>query len=299
MPKVFDHVFGPDSTDWCFLFPTNDTTIAPNEIKCHRKLLSALSPVFANIALTLCADISKVVFIVDESFEDFGTFLAYFYKGEVKLNNNNIDKVYYLAHAYEVDDLSEECITFMTERLAIENIFQYYALAIRTNEANLKLNCENLIALNTELLIQIERFLECKKNTLKEILKLTNISCMEIDLFNACMRWARRKCQKKANIEPDLSVMRNELGECFALIRFKEMDRKAFAGIFKDMSSLFPKDESDDIFMHFMVTNGPATDIRYRKTIIKNGKRSFEDDELFSTRNTRKRTKLSCSPRDD
>lgn len=60
------------------------------------------------------------------------------------------------------------------------------------------------------------------------------------------------------------------------------------------MTSFFLKDESDEIFMHFMQTNGSATNVRNKNTILKNGKRVFEDDETNG--NTGKKAKLSRPP---
>lgn len=291
MSKVFEHVFGPDSTDCCFQFPTNDATSATNELKCHRKLLSALSPVFATMFNADWAESSKVVSIVDASFEDFETFLAYFYKEKIELSTDNVNEIFYLAHKYEVNDLSEGCTAFMIKNLSIENVLQYYALAIRHSQPNLKLNCGDFIALNTELVLVSEVFLQCDKNTLKQILTLTKVSSTEVDLFCACLQWAINKIKKRGITLPIASTVRNELGECFALFRFKEMHRKEYADIFRKIPSFFSKNESDDIFMHFMQTDGPDKNTRYRHVVLKNGKRVFEDDEAIG--DTAKKARLS------
>lgn len=255
-------------------------------------LLSALSPVFATM---FNADWdSKQISIVDTTFEDFETFLAYFYKGDVELTTDNINEIVYMAHKYQDDDILKECTTFMTERLSIVSVLQYYALAIRFNQANLRLNCENFISINMDILICSEFFLQCDKDTLKQMLKLTKMSCMEVDLFIACSKWAINKNKKRGIIGLNANTIRSELNECFELFRFKEMRRKQFAHIFKSMKAFFSNDESDEIFMHFMQTDGLHKNTRYRHVVLKNGKRVFKDDEPI--RSTAKKAKLSSPP---
>lgn len=87
----------------------DETTTGMHEIKAHRKLLAALSPVFANMFNSERESKMEPIPITDVAFEDFQAFLNYFYKAEVQLNAQNVGAIFRLAYTYHIEDQSIMC----------------------------------------------------------------------------------------------------------------------------------------------------------------------------------------------
>lgn len=100
------------------------------------------------------------------------------------------------------------------------------------------------------------------------MLQVETMSCKEHIIFDACIKWANGKCRRRMLDASQPKRLRTELGECFGLIRFKEMDPLEFASRFELFKGIFTKDESDDIFLHYLRSNEIATSNRYGKNPI-------------------------------
>lgn len=118
--------------DCCFKFDDK-------EIKAHRKLLSAFSSVFATMFNTSWGSNSTPIPIVDASYDNFASFLDFFYKGEIGLKSDNILEMLYLAHKYDVKELLLSCSKYASDKLRIKNILQFFKVAIRFNQPDLHL----------------------------------------------------------------------------------------------------------------------------------------------------------------
>lgn len=260
--KVVSAVFKPDSTDCCFEFydeAPNDTKL----IKAHQKLLSALSPVFSTMFNGKWGGDVNGIRIVDVSFEFFEIFMKYFYEGEIELDTRNIDKIFYLAHKYDVSELMSACSSYMSKRLCVYSVLKFNGMAIYFDQPELQLECANFISNNTEAVLKSPAFLRCDQKMLAHILKIESMSCKEHIVFDACIEWVKAECKRKRIDSSRPTILRTELGKCFELIRFKEMDRKEFSTRFVLFKEMFKKVESDEIFVHLIQKNGMAKARRY------------------------------------
>lgn len=195
---------------------------------------------------------SKPIPIDDSSADAFETFLAYFYKGQVELNTDNITDILYLAHKYDVDELLVSCSKFAMEQLCAENAVRYWAIGIDFGLNDLEAKCKEFIAANTAQVFTSEAFVQCDAGILKKILELETKSCGVDIKFDACIKWAKSICRGKKIDDSDPTNLRAELGKCFDLIRFKEMTRVNFVERYESYKAMFTKEESDGIAMHFM-----------------------------------------------
>lgn len=254
MARIIASFCGADSTDCCFRFRTEGATNEVKQIKAHRKLLSTLSPVFEAMFSGSWDNDSNAIPIVDASFESFYTFMEYFYKGEVKLNADNINEMLYLAQKYDVQDVVASCSMFSMEQLSIENVIPYFGMAIRYDQADLMAKCADFITGNMDKILKSNEFIQCDQDTLKQVLKLWPENCKAHDVFDSCIEWAKEKCRKEEIDESSPVNLRIVLGGNFQSIQIKRMNRDEFAKRFELINAMMSRNESDDVFKHFVLT---------------------------------------------
>lgn len=267
LATVIKSAYGPNSTDCCFRFgdkSTNDT----KEISAHRMLLSALSPVFAIMFNDTWNDDHHEIAIEDATAEDFSTFLDYFYKGSVKLSVDNVYAIFYLANKYDIEEVMASCSTILTKEIGVENVVGYLKMALRFNQHQLKGKCIEFIGKNTGKVLASEEFICCDKETLTGILEIPSMSCKEHVLFDACIKWATAMCQRKGIDDLCPKNLRDELGDCFKMIRFEEMDRDVFTIRYEAFSAMFTKEETDDCLMHFIRMKNLNVNTRFSQNTL-------------------------------
>lgn len=242
--KVINCLLGSESMDCTFKF-------GDKKIKVHRKLLSAFSSVFADRFATRWANNFDPIPIVDASYENYSTFLDFFYKGEIKLTVHNVMAILFLASKFNVQEMVSSCSTYASGHLYITNVVEYYSMAIRLNEEHLLLKCTEFITNNTEDVLKSRKFLRCDRGMLKRILQMEK-PCKEAVVIHACFEWAKEKCHQKSLDISQPTNLRAQLSDCFGLIRFKKMESHEFAKFFETFKEMFSSEESTSIFMHFM-----------------------------------------------
>lgn len=241
-----------DSSSAECIFETRDE--ATNNIRkftAHRKLLAAVSPVFARMFNRNPKNESAAIKIDDASPEDFRAFLGYIYKGKVTLFANNVDPIFHLAHKYDIGDLVISCSTFMQDNLNVENVIRYLDVALRFDQENLKSECFELISMRSEDILNSEKFIQCDKNLLKCVLELSQFSCEDHIVFDQCIEWAKQKCREK-KIDECLKSLRAELGDCFDMIRYKNMEFEQFLRRFEVYKAMLTRKEMAIICTEFM-----------------------------------------------
>lgn len=231
LTKVISHVFDSRSTDCCFQF-INDETHELTEIVAHRRLLAALSPVFAAMfGEAWCGDGVKTptITIDDAAPEAFQVFLDYFYKGAIELSADNVDVCYYLAHKYDINDLQCSCIALIIDALSPDNVISYYKLAERFDEHGLRLACVEYMGEHTEPVLLSTDFRHCDKATLTQILSLPKMSCGQLVVFCACAKWAESACRTNNLDEMCAENVRAQLGDAIKMIRFDDINLEQLA----------------------------------------------------------------------
>ncbi|XP_055303184.1 BTB/POZ domain-containing protein 6-B-like [Sitodiplosis mosellana] len=249
-----------------------------HKVPANKANLAALSPVFDRMfygSLTEDGDVK----IVDASVEAFKEFLQIFYLGEVTLTIENIETVARLADKYDVLAYLNDCATFTQNELTIDNMFWGLQLALFLKNQTLTDYCERKINESPKEVFASDAFRRCDKETLEHILKL-NLSCESIDVFNACMDWARYACKLDGLDEKQAINLRNQLGDHLKLIRYDEMSLEEFTGIHVANKGLFNSEEFEDIMLTLTMD-------KYKSKIFNLNPRQYiwsNDNELQCTR---------------
>lgn len=246
--NVIGELFTEDSSDVEFLF---NKYKKPKTIRAHKQFLSAISGVFKSMFNGNWNEIDKNVNIEDADFEDFNAFIHCLYGEEIEINQDNIEALLYLSHKYNVNALVSSCAAFMIQQLSMRNILVYLDAAITYDLPELQDDCNKLICENTEDILKLPDFLSCSKNALTAILKLEKISCAEVKMFDSCMEWAKQRCFEKKSDDSGENI-RKELGDCFSLIRFKEVNNVDFVERCKNYyDGLFSNNQLCEMLVYF------------------------------------------------
>lgn len=113
--------------------------------------------------------------------------------------------------------LRKKCLT---EELSIENVCIVLLLAIDYNENELVKTCEKLILLRTADVLATKEFSQCSRDVLVYIMKMKIISCTEVDMFIACMKWVLVQSKQKVLSK---ALVDKCLGNLFYQILFASM----------------------------------------------------------------------------
>lgn len=230
-----------------FTFPEDDPT---EKVPAHKLILASASKVFEAMFFGSLKE-ADVVKITDSNADAFKEFLQLVYLPEISLTMANLGEVLRLADKYDMLECFDTCAPFIERHLTIENLPIGYQLAIKFNNLELKTFCERLIRGVTKDVLKSESFLQCNREVVENILQQNALECNETDLFEACIAWAKSACQRNGLDENNSENWKNQLGDCFRLIRFAAMDGKKMNEILSNevYNNLLTREELTDIAM--------------------------------------------------
>lgn len=211
------------------------------KISAHKLILSMGSSVFFTMFYGSLSG-EKIIRINDVSIEAFTELLRYMYAEKVYLNLNNIAEVIYLAKKFLNKFLQDECFKFLKANLKIETVCAILQLSVLYESFSLTNDCLDLIKNNTMEVLMDESFLEVDSKIFKIIFDINEISCSEIDMFDATKKWATNRC-KEDDVKPNGKNIRRQLGDLFYLVRFHTMSPKCFTQCVDDDDDLFLDEE--------------------------------------------------------
>lgn len=221
-----------------------------NEIQrvpANKIILAVLSPVFQAMFFGSLPEKGDVV-IADADIDGFKEFLQFFYLGELTVTMENIETVIRLADKYDIQEYVMASAAFLTNHLTHDNICWGYQLAINLQVNELIAYCEYEITVSPEKVFATDGFRRCDHRTLMEILKL-DLHCKEIDIFNACLEWAKSMCREYDVDDSQVVNLKNELGDCLKFIRFGLMNSAEFGECYVLYKELFTLEEFEDIML--------------------------------------------------
>lgn len=244
--------FSPTNYD-CF-FRIDDRLIGA-----HRELLSKLSPVFS-VMFSVEWNSPQEIPIIDTTYDTFATFMEFFYFGRVRISVDNVTDVLYLAHIYDVQPIIPHCIEMIVQMLCVETVVEMLEFATYLDLVELTQSCADFIRAHTEETLWYEVNRSCKLSTLQTILEVVadHRSCTERTVLNVCLVWAAAVCRQKNINDMNGQNLRSELGECFGLLRFKQLKSREFWSVYSGpIGDMFSKKEADHILEHFMTNQTP------------------------------------------
>lgn len=115
--------------------------------------------------------------------------------------------------------------------ITVNKLCWAYNLAISHNIKKLKDHCEQQISVNTKNVFACKDFIKCDHDVLIGIVKLNSLHCKEIEIFDACIAWAKEMCRRKSKECKNMKYLRAELADVITQIRFCSMTIEEFAEI--------------------------------------------------------------------
>lgn len=216
------------------------------KVRAHRNILAAFSPKYKAQLYDTALDKDNIV-IEGVTVNAFMEFLRLFYFNKVDLTYENIGMVLDLSVQSFADDFVADCVEFLKQKLVTENFWYVYHLAIFYDIKELINCCEQSINKNPEELFAANEFLQCDRVVLLHILKSDSLHCKEVDIFDACIAWARSVCQQKAIDAKQPENLRAELGDAIYQVRFGSMTTMDFIASYEPIRGFFSPDEFYDV----------------------------------------------------
>ena len=194
----------------------------------HKYVLATASPVFFAMLYGDLAENTSTVDVKDCDPESFTEFLRFVYCDQSNLNSNSVLGVLYLAKKYIIPVLVKQCVSYLMENIAIDNVLEVLHCARCFSEEKLERHCWSLVSRKTYEIVNSEAFLDVEKPLLEAILEKDSLTINEIDLFNAVKNWSEKECSR-GQIEITTKNQRAVIGNLINLIRFPVMSAKEFA----------------------------------------------------------------------
>lgn len=169
-----------------------------------------------------------------------------------------------LTDKYHIPAALDSCSEYLLEHLSPNNVTNSIRLATTFTLDKLNVECKRIIRTNTEQVLASEAFQKCPLNALSAVLSIASFSCDEEIVFDACIEWARLQCKDTGIDATKAENLRAMLGDCFSLIRFKEIRRRELGQRLKLYADMFTKEEIVDFYCEPEL-NGP---IKRRSDIV-------------------------------
>lgn len=217
-------------------------------IPAHKLVLRMTSNEFATMFNGQWIEEHEVV-IKDASYDGFVEFLQFLYLSQVKVTAENVCEVIYLANKYNVDKCIKSCTQQIKKLMTVDDVCVVLNLADKCNLNELKEYCLEKISDETSKVLNTAEFLNCTKSSLKNILAIDFVDCKEIDMFNACIKWAKHVCEVKKKDSSVIANVREELSDCLHAIRFGAMESYEISNCVANYKGLFSHIELHDILM--------------------------------------------------
>lgn len=229
---------------------TGDITfvVDSDRIRAHRYILAASSSKYKAQFYGPMKMANDEIRVENVSAAAFTVFLQFFYKETIDLTTQNIEMVLNLAKQSLVDEFIESCCNFIKHSIKPNQLIAAYQLAILYDLDSVRVDCEPTIIATTNAIFASDDFRQCDRNVLLSILKLDTFICTEIDVFNACLEWARTYCKENDLDEKNPKHLRTALGNAIYQIRFSSISANEFAAMHKLMNGLFMPHESIELF---------------------------------------------------
>lgn len=260
-----------EDADVHFVFPTSGEE---RKLPAHRFILGVGSAVFHTMFYGTLQEAGDVR-IVDASFEAFKIFLQFFYLDSVAISIEYVDEMMYLANKYDVTECFNVCETLLKEKLPTENICYVLQLALTYDRSGFVQFLKEKISEQPTTVFESNSFTNCSWSILKLILEIKNLDCDEKAVFDACMVWSEKACEKK-NMDPtQMKNRREQLGDCFRLIQFAVMEPQHICECISKYKDFFERDELIEIIALL------ASD-QYLKLQSSNRKRASQNVHQFS-----------------
>ncbi|CAG2250397.1 BTBD1_2 [Mytilus edulis] len=233
--------------------------IGSDQIPCHSFVLIARSHVFeTNLdspLVKLSSDGVNTMKTIElhEAVDSDGVkeFLRYLYTDDIKLGEDNVMTLLYLARKYMVCSLSDQCQSFITTASlddptnAVELYHQAYLLDITdVMEDSIK-----VINQSTKQCLESEAFLSLPPQCVTGLIADDHHQLDEDKIYRYIVQWCERRCETE-DIENTDENYRKVLGDILYEIRFPNISYKYFKSSIERRNILTDKEKTDLLNMY-------------------------------------------------
>lgn len=133
------------------------------------------------------------------SYETAYAMLKFFYTGKCLITDDNVSKMLTISDKYKVTELRNACFDFIVKTLDEESVTDMLMKARRKEFdfdcTELMAKCIEVISKKTEGVFKSEQFYEFDEDIIISLCKSDKICVDELDLFNAVLKWGKRRCK--------------------------------------------------------------------------------------------------------
>jgi len=185
--------------------------------------------------------------------ELFGYLVSAVYGQHVKIKPKRVSECVALSKRYQVLALEDLCVDYLKKGLSVQNACDM----LQTSGTSDRLFVLKFIAREAEEILKTDSFLEISVNDLILILKDDHLSCDEIDLFSAVLRWGEEQMKKQKDTSLTLKKV---LDPILKYIRFPCMTMEQLAGVVTS-SGLLEQTDMVDLFTY--TAGNKSTKLRF------------------------------------
>lgn len=212
-----------ETADVRFIFEENEP---PKQISAHKAILASESPVFEAMFYGPIKEKGDVK-IVDATFTTSEVVLQLIHNQLGVLNLDNISDIMCIADKYDCNGVMDICSQFLQQNVNDRFVCMIFGLAACYKLNGLIQFCMTTKEINWDTVLHSEAFLHADRSLLEHFLSLKTYNGKEKQVFENCIKWARRSCKTKA-IADTPENWHSELGLCLLLIKFKDMKLNEF-----------------------------------------------------------------------
>lgn len=149
----------------------------------------------------------------------------YLYTDICEVSDLNLFEVTHAAKSLGLDDLEKHCAEAVKGRLSATNVLAFTSQALQFEAKENTKVCREYFRKNTLEVIKTKEFVEISLDVLLTLCSSEGIACSELELFLACMEWAKKECERQKR-EGTPENLRAVLGDVLTKIRFPSMPKQ-------------------------------------------------------------------------
>lgn len=210
----------------------------------HQWVLKTVVPLYQKDLTNDCNEIHLSGVSVDA----FKEFLKFIHLRQPNLTIGIIEGVMDMANRWQSKLIFKECKQFLKNSIKEKStLFLGYRLAAKYRLKDLKAIYLEEICVNADVAFQSDSFLTLPYECMVEIFECDSLACKEIDIFNACINWAKAARRQNDWNAFDGQKLRIQLGSLLHQIRFNSMTNEEAAKCIDLHPQLFTEDELQEI----------------------------------------------------
>lgn len=249
-------------SDVSFVVPVqlgeNENKKCKKVVPAHKFVLAISSPVFFAMFFGDLAETTNSISLPDCEYASLLELFRFLYCDEVKLNEDNVMQVLYLAKKYIVPSLAERCTEFLEQVVNLSNVFCIMTHAESYGEKVLVDQCWKMIDRQTEAVVKTEGFETIGRSLLEAVVIRDTLNIKEVDLFKAVDNWAAKECER-LTLTADGMMKRSVLGDkVVQAIRFPVMAREDFNKCVLGNKILTPQEAFSMVEYYNSVSSSPV-----------------------------------------